>query len=95
MPNTYTTDWARAQHDTDNGHRIAAGEAYAYLGHLIKADDTYPLPADADAVIALAATAMQDVHASRQARLEAYAAQRASGLKDAGREVLAGIRGAA
>ena len=73
----------------DRGHRVAVAEAYAYLARRIKTDDTYPLPTDADAVIAAAATAMQDVHVSRQARLEAYAAERVAAIHRAVAEVTA------
>ena len=58
MTNQYTTDWARAQHDADNGHRIAAAQAYRYIAKRLEADDSYPLPDGAEAVIAAAAAAM-------------------------------------
>ena len=77
------TAWESHEYLKDHGHRVAAAEAYSYLAHRIQTDDTYPLPADADTVIAAAATAMQDVHAARQARLEAYAAQRVTAVHEA------------
>ena len=42
----------------DRGHRIAAAQAFRYLGRLIETDDDYPLPDGAEAVIAMAAAAM-------------------------------------
>ena len=56
----------------DHGHRVAAAQAYRYLGRLIESDDTYPLPPGSEDIIALAAKAMEDVLASRTASAEAY-----------------------
>ena len=76
----------------DHGHRVAAAQAYRYLGRLIATDDTYPLPPGSEDVIALAATAMQDVHDRRTASLEAYAIGRKDALLAA---VAEGRKGAA
>jgi len=79
------------QYLQDHGHRVAAAQAYRYLARIIETDDTYPLPPGSEAVITLAATAMQDLHARRAASLEAYANER----KDAILAALAEGRGAA
>ena len=59
----------------DRGHRIAAAQAYHYIGKRIEGDDSYPLPPDAEAVIALAAEAMQAYAAARMAAIKAAAAE--------------------
>ena len=68
----------RETHDylQDRGHRVAAAQAYHYLARIIETHDDYPLPAGTAAVIAHAAAAMRDVHATRTADAEAYAATR-------------------
>ena len=68
----------RETHDylQDRGHRIAAAQAYHYLARIIETHDDYPLPAGTAAVIAHAAAAMRDVHATRTADAEAYVARR-------------------
>ena len=42
----------------DHGHRVAAIHAYRYIAKRLEADDSYPLPDGAEAVIAAAAAAM-------------------------------------
>ena len=74
------TEAETRQYLRDHGCRVAAAQAYRYLGRLIETDDTYPLPPGSEAVIALAATAMQDVHARRTASLEAYVAGRVAAI---------------
>jgi len=74
------TETETRQYLTDRGHRIAAAQAYRYLGRLIEADDNYPLPPDAGAVIALAASAMKDIHDRRTASLDAYVAGRVAAI---------------
>ena len=60
----------------DRGHRVAAAQAYAYIGRLIGTDDSYPLPDGCDDIILAAATAMRDIAARRLASAEAYAHER-------------------
>ena len=66
------------QYRADRGHHVAAAQAYSYIGHLLETDDDYPLPEGSEDVIALAAAAMQAVHARRMASVAAYAAERAA-----------------
>ena len=92
------TAWETREYLRDHGHRIAAAQAYAYLGHLIETDGSYPLPEGSDGVIARAAAAMQDVHAARVASVEAYAAERRAAIQAASDQVYAATqpeRGAA
>ena len=75
----------KTEHETheyrrDRGHRIAAAQAYRYIARLIETSDDYPLPAGSEAVIAHAAAAMRDVHATRTADAEAYAAGRLAAI---------------
>ena len=70
------TDWESQQYRRDHGHRVAAAQAYHYLGRLIETDDDYPLPAGTDDIILTAAGAMRDISAARQASAEAYAHER-------------------
>ena len=76
------TDWESQQYRRDHGHRVAAAQAYHYLGRLIETDDSFPLPEDSEAVVTAAAAAMQ-----------AYAAARMAAIKDAAREQAATITG--
>ena len=69
------TDWESSQYLKDHGHRVAAAQAYRYIGRLIETDPAFPLPDDSEAVIALAAAAMKDIHTRRSASAEAYAAE--------------------
>ncbi len=80
------------QYLLDRGHRIAAAQAYRYLGRLIEASDAFPLPDGAEAVIALAAAAaaMHDVTAAWQASAEAYAHERAAAIHKAVAEMHTG-----
>ena len=64
----------------DRGHRVAAAQAYAYIGRLIGTDNSYPLPDGCDDIILAAATAMRDIAARRQASIEAYAHERLATL---------------
>ena len=73
----------------DRGHHVAAAQAYSYIGHLLETDDDYPLPEGSEAVIALAAAAMQAVHARRMASAEAYAAERRAAIQASSDEVYA------
>jgi hypothetical protein len=68
------------QYLADHGHRVAAAQAYRYLGRLIETDPAYPLPQGTEDVIATAATAMQDVYDRRMANLDAYVAARKAAL---------------
>ena len=77
------------QYRADRGHHIAAAQAYSYIGHLLETDDDYPLPEGSEAVIALAAAAMQAVHARRMASVAAYAAERRAAIQAASDEVYA------
>ena len=54
----WRTEWETRQCLQDRGHRVAATEAYRYIARRIEADDDYPLPDGAEAVIAMAAAAM-------------------------------------
>ena len=74
------TDWETQQYLRDHGHRVAAAQAYRYLARRIETDPTYPLPEGSEAVIAHAAAAMQDVHATRTADAEAYVAKRLAAI---------------
>ena len=69
------TDWESQQYRRDHGHRVAAAQAYHYLGRLIETDDSFPLPEDSEAVITAAAAAMQAYAAARMAAIEAAAAE--------------------
>ena len=68
------TDWESQQYRRDHGHRVAAAQAYHYLGRLIETDDSFPLPEDSEAVVT-AAAAMQAYAAARMAAIEAAAAE--------------------
>jgi hypothetical protein len=91
MHDSYTPR-EREQHDADNGHRIAAAQAYRYLGRVIETDPTYPLPPGAEDIIALAAATMENINARRIASAEAYAHERRAAIKNAAGEVLAATR---
>ena len=69
------TDWESQQYRRDHGHRVAAAQAYHYLGRLIETDDSFPLPEGSEAVITAAAAAMQAYAAARMAAIEAAAAE--------------------
>ena len=68
------TDWEARQYRKDRGHRVAAAQAYRYLAKRIETDDTYPLPAGSEAVIAAAAAAMQSLAALREGIAETVTA---------------------
>jgi cellulase/cellobiase CelA1 len=87
------TAWESQQYRRDHGHRVAAAQAYRYLARRIETDESYPLPPVSEAVIALAAAAMQDVHADRLASAEAYAAGRVAAITGAARDTHARITG--
>jgi hypothetical protein len=70
-----------SEHLRDRGHRVAAIAAYRHIARRLEADPTYPLPADAEAVIAAAATAMQDGPVAGSADVEAYAAGRLAAIR--------------
>ena len=74
------TDWETREYRKDHGHRVAAAQAYRYIGRCIETDDSYLLPPDCEAVIALAAASMRD-----------YAAGRVNDVKDVARETNAAI----
>jgi hypothetical protein len=73
----------------DQGHRIAAIQAFAYLGRVIETDPDFPLPPGTEDMIALAAATMADIAARRQARAEAYALERRAAIQRAAGEVCA------
>ena len=54
--------------------------AYHAIGRRLETDPDFPLPDGCDAVIAEAATAMQEAHARRTADAEAYAATRLTAM---------------
>jgi hypothetical protein len=87
------TDWESQQYRKDHGHRVAAAQAYRYLARQIEDDESYPLPPGSEAVITLAAAAMQDANAARTARIEAYAAQRLVIIRSAASETHTAIMG--
>lgn len=89
------TAWESQQYRKDHGHRVAAAQAYRYLARRIETDENCPLPPGSEAVIALAAAAMQNVLAARTASAEAYAAERVAAIRSAASETYAGITGSA
>lgn len=74
------TDWETHEYLRDHGHRVAAAQAYRYIARVLETDPAFPLPASAETVIAEAAAAMRDVHAAREARVEAYFAGRLAAM---------------
>ncbi len=73
----------------DQGHRIAAAQAYAYIGRVIETDPDFPLPPGAEDIIALAAATMEAIAARRIASAEAYAHERRAAIQGAADEVYA------
>ena len=69
------TPWESREYLRDHGHRIAAAQAYAYLGHLIETDPSYPLPVGAKEVVAAAAAAMEGMANARRNAAEASLAK--------------------
>jgi hypothetical protein len=60
------TEWESREYLKDHGHRIAVVMAYRYIAKRIETDPDFPLPLDAEAVIARAAAAMQSLAALRE-----------------------------
>ena len=87
------TDWESREYRRDHGHRVAAAEAYAYLGRLIETDPTYPLPRGAEEVIAAASAAMAGMANARRNAAEASLARLHGGLDET--KAAMGMRGAA
>ena len=69
------TEWETREYLRDHGHRIAAAQAYGYLGHLIETSPGFPLPAGAEEVIAAAAAAMEGIASARRNAAEASLAR--------------------
>ena len=69
------TEWETREYRRDHGHRIAAAQAYGYLGHLIETNPGFPLPAGAEEVIAAAAAAMDGIASARRNAAEASLAK--------------------
>ena len=69
------TEWETREYFRDHGHRIAAAQAYGYLGHLIETNPGFPLPAGAEEVIAAAAAAMDGIASARRNAAEASLAK--------------------
>ena len=65
------TPWESREYLRDHGHRIAAAQAYTYLGHLIETNPAFPLPDGAEEVIAAAAAAMEGIASARRDAAEA------------------------
>jgi len=86
------TDRESHEYLKDRGHRVAAAQAYRYIGRLIETDDSYPLPPGADDIILAAATAMRDIAARRLASAEAYAHERLATLHAAVDETVAAMQ---
>jgi len=77
----WRTEWETRQCLQDRGHRVAATEAYRYIARRIEADDDYPLPDGAEAVIAMAAAAMASlaaIHAAVDETVTAMQPERAA-----------------
>ena len=74
------TDWESREYRKDHGHRVAAAQAYLYIGRAIETDPDYPLPPDAEAVIALAYEAMQAYAAGRRDAIKAAAAETSAAI---------------
>ncbi len=85
------TEWESNEWRRDRGHRVAVIEAYRYLAIRTETDPSFPLPDNADALIASAAAAMQDISATRTADAEAYAARSLANIHAAVAEVHAEI----
>ena len=69
------TERETREYRRDHGHRIAAAQAFLYVGRAIETDASFPLPPDAEAVIALAYEAMQAYAAGRRDAIKAAAAE--------------------
>jgi hypothetical protein len=65
MPNTYTTDWARAQHDADNGHRATVIQGLKDLTRYLETHPGVPVPLTVD--IQYSITAGSDRHGYEKA----------------------------
>ena len=72
------TTWETREYLRDQGHRVAAIHAYRYLASRLETDESFTLPADADAVIQHAADAMQKLDALRAEIAKANAAMPAA-----------------
>ena len=70
------TEHESQQYRLDHGHRVAAVQAFAYIGRVIDTDPAYPLPPCTEDIIALAAATMQEIHTRRTADAEAFVAAR-------------------